>query len=91
MNQGKVVIIGAGHVGSHCAYALAASGVCGEIVLVDSVARLVPGVLGNDESPEDESFTSGLLEYPQYTRPREYRGLEVPEVLLNGNHAEILK
>ena len=61
------------------------------MVVLDAVSRLVPGVLGNDESPEDESFTSGLLEYPQYTRPREYRGLEVPEVLLNGNHAEILK
>ena len=61
------------------------------MVVLDAVSRLVPGVLGNNESPEDESFTSGLLEYPQYTRPREYRGLEVPEVLLNGNHAEILK
>ena len=61
------------------------------MVVLDAVSRLVPGVLGNDESPEDESFTSGLLEYPQYTRPREYRGMTVPEVLLNGNHAEIVK
>ena len=61
------------------------------MVVLDAVSRLVPGVLGNDESPEDESFTSGLLEYPQYTRPREYRGMSVPEVLLNGNHAEIVK
>ena len=61
------------------------------MVVLDAVSRLVPGVLGNDESSEDESFTSGLLEYPQYTRPREYRGMTVPEVLLNGNHAEIVK
>jgi tRNA (guanine37-N1)-methyltransferase len=59
------------------------------MALVDAVARLVPGVLGSSESAEDESFSEGLLEYPQYTRPREYRGLAVPEVLVNGNHAEI--
>ena len=56
---------------------------------VDAVARLVPGVLGSSESAEEESFSDGLLEYPQYTRPRAYRGLVVPEVLVNGNHAEI--
>ena len=56
------------------------------MVLVDAVARLLPGVLGSDESAVNESFTSGLLEYPQYTRPREFEGLQVPEVLLNGNH-----
>lgn len=61
------------------------------MVLIDCVARLIPGVLGCAESAEDESFTSGLLEYPQYTRPRSLRGLDVPEVLLNGNHAEIIK
>ncbi len=61
------------------------------MILVDSVARLIPGVLGCAESAEDESFTSGLLEYPQYTRPRELRGLNVPDVLLGGNHAEIVK
>ena len=61
------------------------------LILVDSVARLLPGVLGSSESSEDESFTTGLLEYPQYTRPREFMGKEVPEVLLNGNHAEIQK
>jgi len=59
------------------------------MAIVDAVARLVPGVLGSDESAQDESFSEGLLEYPQYTRPRKYRGLEAPEVLLNGNHAEI--
>jgi tRNA (guanine37-N1)-methyltransferase len=57
--------------------------------VVDAVARLVPGVLGNEASPQDESFAAGLLEYPQYTRPREFRGLEVPEVLLSGHHAKI--
>jgi len=59
------------------------------LVLIEAVARLIPGVLGNDASPKDESFSSGLLEYPQYTRPREYRGWEVPEVLLSGHHAKI--
>ncbi len=61
------------------------------MVLIDTVARLIPGVLGSDESPVDESFSSGLLEYPQYTRPREFRGLTVPEVLLNGDHAKIAR
>ena len=64
-------------------------GELGALVVIDAVSRLIPGVLGKDESSVDESFSSGLLEYPQYTRPREYRGLQVPEVLLNGNHAEI--
>lgn len=59
------------------------------LVLIDAVARLIPGVLGSEESPADESFSSGLLEYPQYTRPREFRGLQVPEVLLSGDHARI--
>lgn len=59
------------------------------LAVIDSVARLIPGVLGSSESSEDESFTTGLLEYPQYTRPREFRGMEVPEVLINGNHARI--
>lgn len=59
------------------------------MALTDAVARYVPGVLGSDESTGEESFTDGLLEYPQYTRPRVYEGLEVPEVLLNGDHAKI--
>ena len=59
------------------------------MVLVDSVARLIPGVLGCSESASQESFTSGLLEYPQYTRPRVLNGLSVPDVLLGGNHAQI--
>lgn len=59
------------------------------MVLIDSIARLLPGVLGDDESCRDESFSDGLLEYPQYTRPREFGGMEVPEVLLSGNHGEI--
>ena len=59
------------------------------LTLIDAVARHLPGVLGSDESARDESFAGGLLEYPQYTRPREFRGLQVPGVLLNGNHAEI--
>ena len=64
-------------------------GELGAMVLVDSVARLVPGVLGCEESAQTESFSSGLLEYPQYTRPREFEGMTVPEPLLNGNHAHI--
>ena len=59
------------------------------IVLVDAITRLVPGVLGNPKSAEEESFCNCLLEYPQYTRPREYRGRRVPEVLLSGNHEQI--
>jgi len=61
------------------------------MVVVDAVARLLPGVLGSEDSLEDESHTSGLLEYPQYTRPAEYGGWSVPEVLLSGNHAQIAK
>lgn len=56
------------------------------MALIDAVARLVPGVLGNENSALDESVYSGLLEHDQYTKPREYRGMKVPEVLLNGNH-----
>ena len=59
------------------------------MVLIDCVARFIPGVLGSAESPNEESFSDGLLEYPQYTRPRELNGLSVPDVLLNGNHANI--
>lgn len=59
------------------------------MVLIDCVARFIPGVLGSADSPEEESFSDGLLEYPQYTRPREWRGAEVPEVLLSGDHARI--
>jgi tRNA (guanine37-N1)-methyltransferase len=59
------------------------------IVLIDAVARLVPGALGNVASAAEESFSGGLLEYPQYTRPEEFRGLRVPEVLLSGDHAAI--
>jgi tRNA (guanine37-N1)-methyltransferase len=61
------------------------------MVIIDAVTRLLPGVLGDDESAKDESFSQGLLEYPQYTRPAEFRGMKVPEVLLSGNHAEILR
>ena len=57
----------------------------------DAICRLLPGVLGDDQSNVDESFSAGLLEYPQYTRPASYRGLDVPEVLLSGNHAAIAK
>ena len=59
------------------------------MVLTDCVARFIPGVLGCSESPEEESFSDGLLEYPQYTRPRDLDGRPVPEVLLNGDHARI--
>lgn len=59
------------------------------MVIIDTVTRLLPGVLGDDESSVDESFSDGLLEYPQYTRPAEFRGMRVPEVLLSGDHASI--
>jgi tRNA (guanine37-N1)-methyltransferase len=59
------------------------------LTVIDAVTRLVPGALGDERSVEDESFSWGLLDYPHYTRPREYRGLSVPDVLLSGNHREI--
>ena len=59
------------------------------LVLIDAVSRFIPGVLGNSESALSESFSHGFLEYPQYTRPAEYKGWKVPEVLASGNHAEI--
>lgn len=61
------------------------------MVIIDCVSRFIPGVLGSAESAEDESFSDGLLEYPQYTRPAVFRDMAVPEVLLNGNHALIAK
>jgi len=59
------------------------------MVVIDAVSRLIPGVLGNEKSAADESFVSGLLEYPQYTRPEEFRGMKVPEVLLSGDHERV--
>ena len=59
------------------------------MVIIDVVTRLLPGVLGDEQSAQEESFSRGLLEYPQYTRPADFRGLKVPEVLLSGNHAQI--
>ncbi|MEJ2367998.1 MAG: tRNA (guanosine(37)-N1)-methyltransferase TrmD [Acidobacteriota bacterium] len=59
------------------------------VVVVDAVARLLPGALGDDSSTEEESFSGNLLEYPQYTRPAEFRGWKVPEILLSGNHEAI--
>jgi tRNA (guanine37-N1)-methyltransferase len=59
------------------------------MVLIDCVSRLIPGVLGSEVSAQDESFSEDLLEYPQYTRPASFRGMDVPEVLLNGHHAKI--
>lgn len=59
------------------------------LVLIDAVVRLLPGALGNEQSSEDESFSAGLLEYPQYTRPAEFRGLKVPSILVNGHHAHV--
>src|SRR5437773_4280070 len=61
------------------------------MVIIDAVTRLLPGVLGDDASADEESFSQGLLEYPHYTRPADFRGWKVPEVLLSGNHADIAK
>ena len=61
------------------------------MVIIDAVTRLLPGVLGDEDSARDDSFSQGLLEYPQYTRPADFRGMKVPEVLLSGNHAEIAR
>jgi len=59
------------------------------LAIIDAVSRLVPNVLGSYSSLEEESFSNGILEYPQYTRPREYKGYKVPEVLLSGHHKRI--
>jgi len=67
------------------------NGAIAAVVLVDAVARWLPGVLGHEQSAHDDSFNAGLLEAPQYTRPAEFRGWKIPEVLLSGNHAEIAK
>ena len=61
------------------------------MVIVDAVTRLIPGALGSDESAARDSFADGLLDYPHYTRPAEYRGLRVPDVLVGGHHGEIEK
>jgi tRNA (guanine37-N1)-methyltransferase len=68
-----------------------AGGEAAAAVVVDAVARLLPGVMGNEASGTDESFATGLLEYPQYTRPAEFRGAAVPEVLLSGDHARVAR
>ncbi len=65
------------------------NGAIAATVVVDAVARLIPGVLGEADSAADESFSNGLLEYPHYTRPSDFRGFKVPEILLSGNHAAI--
>ena len=67
------------------------NGAIAAAVLVDAIVRLIPGVLGNEQSAFDDTFREGLLEAPQYTRPAEFRGWRVPEVLLGGNHGEIVK
>ncbi|MBS0664505.1 MAG: tRNA (guanosine(37)-N1)-methyltransferase TrmD [Verrucomicrobia bacterium] len=67
------------------------NGTLAAAVVIDALARFIPGVLGEEKSLTHESFTSKLLDFPQYTRPAEYRGMSVPEVLLSGNHAEIEK
>ena len=59
--------------------------------MIDATVRLIPGVLGNAASTEEESFSDGLLEHPQYTQPRSWQGREIPEVLLSGNHGAIAK
>ena len=67
------------------------NGAIAAVVLVDAVVRLLPGALGDEQSAHDDSFSAGLLEGPQYTRPAEFRGWKVPEILLSGNHAKIAK
>ena len=67
------------------------SGDLASLVVINTVARYIPDVLGSEESTSEESFSEGTLEYPQYTRPQEFMGLSVPDVLLSGNHAEIAK
>ena len=64
-------------------------GECAALAMLDAIVRLLPGVVGKTESLEDESFETGLLEYPHYTRPDPWKGLEVPEVLKSGHHAKV--
>ena len=66
-----------------------AGGELGALVVIEAVTRLLPGVLGNEVSSTDDSYSTGLLEYPQYTRPADFRGHDVPEVLRSGDHARI--
>ena len=61
------------------------------LTLVDGITRLIPGVLGNEQSLEEETFENGILEYPQYTKPEDFNGWKVPDILLSGNHGEIKK
>ena len=61
------------------------------IILVDAITRLLPNALGSETSAENDSFSNGILDYPHYTQPREFRGMKVPDILLSGNHAEIEK
>ena len=68
-----------------------AGGELAALVILEAAARLLPGVLGCEQSAELESFENGLLDYPQYTRPREYRGMEVPEVLISGDHGAVAR
>jgi tRNA (guanine37-N1)-methyltransferase len=68
-----------------------AGGEIAAMALIEATVRLLPGVLGDDASPTDESFSHGLLEYPQYTRPQSFEGRDIPEALLGGNHAEIAR
>ena len=67
------------------------NGVISAAIVVDAVVRLLPGALGGEGAADDESFTTGLLEYPHYTRPPVYRGMAIPDILTSGNHAEIAK
>ena len=67
------------------------NGATAAVVIVDAIVRLLPGALGHEQSAIDDTFTAGLLEAPHYTRPAEFRGWKVPEVLLSGNHAQIAK
>jgi tRNA (guanine37-N1)-methyltransferase len=68
-----------------------AGGELAALCVIESVVRLLPGALGNDSSSEEESFAEGLLEYPHFTKPAEYRGIDVPEVLRSGDHARIAR
>jgi tRNA (guanine37-N1)-methyltransferase len=67
------------------------NGVLPAAVVIDAVVRLIPGVLGGEGAAEEESFSRGLLEYPQYTRPASFRGMDVPEILMSGHHAEVAR
>ena len=83
--QGRILVIRGGAIGDF----VVTGGELPALIVIDAVTRLIPGALGDPDAAQNDSHAMGLLEYPHYTRPAEFRGWQVPEVLLSGNHAQI--